>query len=72
MMREVTSPRKVGTWWAAAQLCIKEKYTSRGLYWLCHKDSTMGIGNVQTDMKTFILCYSFLVGSFRNASVKSD
>lgn len=33
-------------------------------------DSTMGIGNVQNDTKGFILWYSFLVGSVRNANGK--
>lgn len=37
---------------------------------MCPMDSTMGIGNVQNDTKGFILWYSFLVGSVRNANGK--
>lgn len=37
---------------------------------ICPMDSTMGIGNVQNDTKSFILWYSFLVGSVRNANGK--
>lgn len=65
-MTEVTFPRKVSTWRAAAQLCVKGKYNSRGSYW--NVSYGFNYENSQNDTKGFKLWYSFLVGSVRNAN----
>lgn len=50
--------------------CKQEINNSTGSYWNVSCGFNNGTGNVQNDTKGFILWYSFLVGSVRNANGK--